>query len=177
MITGQQVLVNFQVETKEGRGEVRVSSIEQNRPWSWVVLFRKLRDDEWPWKRRRDTSSPRLEPGQLYITTCSIATRRVYFSRTRYRYECEESDRSSKARIELSSIDVNTRVLFYDWRESAAVRRTTACFVFVSLISILTIITIYKSGAVTEKSVRKMKLRNNANVKRLKLLMLAGRTR
>lgn len=55
--------------------------------------------------------------------------------------------------------------------------RTTACFVFVSLISILTIITIYKSGAVTEKSVRKMKLRNNANVKRLKLLMLAGRTR
>ena len=56
MITGQQVLVNFQVETKEGRGEVCVSSIEQNRPWSWVVLFRKLRDDEWPWKRRRDTS-------------------------------------------------------------------------------------------------------------------------
>lgn len=162
MITGQQVLVNFQVETKEGGGEVRVSSIERNRPWSWVVLFRKLRDDEWPWKRRRDTSS-RLEPGQLYITTCSIATRRVYFSRTRYRYECEESDHSSKARIELSSIDVNTRVLFYGWRELAAVRRgTTACFVFVSLISMLTIITIYNS-AVTEKSVRKMKLRNNAN--------------
>lgn len=129
MITGQQVLVNFQVETKEGRGEVRVSSIERNRPWSWVVLFRKLRDDEWPWKRRRDTSS-RLEPGQLYITTCSIATRHVYFSRTRYRYECEESDHSSKARIELSSIDVNTRLVLWLERISRGSSRYNSLFPF-----------------------------------------------
>lgn len=95
MIREQQVYgVNFEM----GRGGI---TIERGR--GWVVLFRKLRDnddnddnddddDEWPWKCGRDTSS-RLE-SRLVVLCHNVLdsngtryhTIYIYFSCTRYRY-------------------------------------------------------------------------------------------
>lgn len=51
-----------------------------------AILFRKLRDDEWPWEWRGETSSQLRASLPITAITSSIATGHVYSSRTRYRY-------------------------------------------------------------------------------------------